>query len=129
MVYLVLRQSPAACGPAAAAAAEVTGGGGRDLLPLLVAGSKLAAASSLLSVSQLFRRVPASHLLHQLAGWVTTTIYMQTNSGGMNAFRQAYLQKLVQLFQLSVLGSELRDDADSVRDYTGFVRFHVLTRI
>lgn len=134
MLHLVLRQNPAACGPAAcgpaaAAAAGATEGGGMDPLPLLVAGSKLAAASSLLSVSQLFPRVPASHLLHQLADLVTTTIYMQTNSGGMTAFKQAYLQKLVQLFQLSILGSELCDDADSVCDYTGFVRFHILTRI
>lgn len=52
---LELHQSPAACDLAAAAE-----GGGMDLLLLLVAESKLAAASVLISASQLFLRVPAN---------------------------------------------------------------------
>lgn len=48
---------------------------------------------------------------------------------GITAFKHAYLQELVQLFQLSILGSELRDDADGVRDNASFVRFHIFTRI
>lgn len=52
MADLELHQSPAACDLAAAE------GGGRDLLLQLVAESKLAAASVLISASQLFLLVP-----------------------------------------------------------------------
>ena len=85
---LVLHQSPAACDPAAAvaaaAAAEVAERGGRDLLLLLVAGSKLAVAADLLSASQLFLLVPAFCLTSVFACFVlvTTKVLVQGKHQG-----------------------------------------------